>query len=400
LNNTSIRVLFLSPEAPYPLSGGGSFRTAALLHYLADRYTVDAIFFRESGRSDPVRDLPGRLIDDHLIVDLPPHSRSAPARTLRNLSRARRGVPPLNDRFAGHEQAMSAFAKNKRYALGVVEHLWCAPYQDTLNEFCDSMVLDLHNIESVLYERRAASCRWPVSTLHRRFADRARAIERRWLPRYNMVLATSAHDAAIAQNLAPGAKIEVYPNTIPSHPLPVADKRLQIAFSGNFDYDPNQVAVAWLVRHVWPRLAARHPQLELCFIGRNPDAIRAMVADIPRMRITGPVDDAIPALSQSMVAIVPLRTGSGTRIKILEAWAAGLPVVSTSIGAEGLPGKEGQEWLIRDDPEGFARAVSTLLDADETRSRIGAAGRALYESKFTWEAGWKVLDRLGFDYTG
>jgi glycosyltransferase involved in cell wall biosynthesis len=382
------------------MRGGGAIRTAALLRYLARRYRVEAILFREPDGADPRDSLPAGLIADATVIVLPYHSRSPSARAVRNLARAWRRVPPLNDRFSGFAEPMASFARNKRYALGVIEHFWCAPYQTALNEFCDSMVLDLHNIESRLHAARARSASWPLSALHRRFAVSTLSMEQRWLPRFNLILATSDRDADRAREIAPTARVEVYPNTIPwretpSLPATGGGSPRRIAFSGNLEYDPNQSAVAWFHRTVWPKLRLRHPGLEWILIGRNPNGVRRIVDSDPSVTLTGEVEDAIAEIARAQAVVVPLLAGSGTRVKILEAWAAGVPVVATTIGAEGLPGRDGEHLFIRDSPDSFAEAVSALLHSPALREAMAHRARTLYESELTWESGWKRLERLG-----
>jgi glycosyltransferase involved in cell wall biosynthesis len=112
----------------------------------------------------------------------------------------------------------------------------------------------------------------------------------------------------------------------------------------------------------------------------------------PGIDVVGPVADAVAEIARSRIAIVPLRTGSGTRLKILEAWAAGVPVVSTTIGAEGLPARHGQHILLADSPADFAESVTRLLTCPELCRGLGKAGRLLLEKEFTWESAWKSLD--------
>jgi len=128
-------------------------------------------------------------------------------------------------------------------------------------------------------------------------------------------------------------------------------------------------------------------------VGRNPEAVRRDVRGEPRIAWTGPVDDAIPHLSAAKVAVVPLLSGSGTRLKIIEAWAASTAVVSTSVGAEGLPARHGDNILLADSPESFAAAVTLLLESPKQRQRIGRAGLEQYEREFTWNAAWSALDQ-------
>jgi glycosyltransferase involved in cell wall biosynthesis len=126
-------------------------------------------------------------------------------------------------------------------------------------------------------------------------------------------------------------------------------------------------------------------------VGRNQHAVRRFTDGDRRIELTGPVPDAVAELASAQVAVVPLLAGSGTRLKIMEAWAAGRAVVSTSLGAEGLDVRHGKHLLLADDPAGFAAAVSKLLESEELRGQLGAAGRALYERCYTWEAAWAGL---------
>jgi glycosyltransferase involved in cell wall biosynthesis len=126
-------------------------------------------------------------------------------------------------------------------------------------------------------------------------------------------------------------------------------------------------------------------------VGKNPQAVRAFTEGDSRIEVSGPVEDAIQELAQAKVAVVPLLAGSGTRLKILEAWAAGTPVVSTTIGAEGLPVQDSYHLLLADGAANFAAAVERLLACSELRGRLSAAGRSLLEKEFTWEKAWRRL---------
>src|SRR5947208_1148720 len=144
----------LSPEAPYPLIGGGAFRTASLLHFFSRFAEVDLILL--SSNSEPA-DLPASLVRRQVHIRLPHHSKGLAARYARNANRSLRGVPPLIDRFAGFGQQIEEAVGNRKYDLGIVEHFWCAPYIDEMEKFCAKTVLDLHNVESVLHERCAGT---------------------------------------------------------------------------------------------------------------------------------------------------------------------------------------------------------------------------------------------------
>ena len=376
------QALVLAPEAPYPVIGGGPMRTACLLEYLRRRYAVTVITFREPGAPRP--EFP-EGVQAH-VIDLPVHGKSTPARALRNLRRAIAGAPPLVDRFGGFERQVEAIVAGRRFETAVIEHFWCAPYAGVLGPICDKLVLDLHNIESELLHRSARVERGPAALLLKRFAARCTALEQEWLPRFSTVLAPSD---------VPCVNAVFYPNTIPYVPQPSAPRRHEIAFSGNLEYHPNRAAVRWFKRNIWPLLRAEEPNLRWRLIGKNDHAIRTTIAGDDRIEATGAIPDAIYELARASVAVVPLLSGSGTRIKIIESWAAGVPVVSTSIGAEGLPYTHGHDLLIADQPADFTAAVRQVLHDSDLARRLSEGGRRLYEDRLTWSTAWECLKQSG-----
>ena len=384
--------VFLAPEAPYPIAGGGQLRAASLVEYLGLHYDVDVIVFRQPGAPDPAGQFPSRLVRRVTVLDLPPNGRSFAARALRNAGRVARRIPPLVDRFAGFSVQIARALNGARYDLGVIDHSWCAPYLEQLAPVCARTVLDLVDVESVLHGRCAAVEGLATAAAHRVFQRASRELERLWLPRFSLVLATSQADVELARAIAPNASFAVYPNALPPTPLPAAGDEEAIVFSGNMEYHPNVTAVRFFRLEIWPRLREQWPNLVWRLVGKNAAAVRRFTTGDPRIEVTGPVVDAVCELARSRVAVVPLLTGSGTRLKMLEAWAAGLPVVSTTIGAEGLPVRDGENALLADGAEAFADAVTRLLTCTELRRQIGSAGRLLLEKEFTWETAWKKLD--------
>jgi glycosyltransferase involved in cell wall biosynthesis len=383
--------LLLAPETPYPLAGGGALRTASLLHYLARTRDVDLIVFRQPGAVHPAQTMPPGLVRRITVIDLPPNGRSLLARALRNTARMARRVPPLVDRFSGFAAQIAQAMDSGRYEIGIIEHSWCAPYYPQLAAACACTVLDLHNIESALHASNAAAERGGLALAHRVFARASLELERRWLPHFSQVLTASESDAASARAIAPAARVRVYPNALPSQ-QPLNETRAHaVVFSGNMEYHPNHAAVRFFRREVWPLLRERHPGLIWRLVGKNPEAVREFTRGDARIEVTGAVEDAVMELARAKVAVVPLLAGSGTRLKILEAWAAGTPVVSTTIGAEGLPVCDGQHLLLADGAAGLAAAVDRLLACSDLRENLAAAGRLLLEKEFTWEKAWQQL---------
>jgi glycosyltransferase involved in cell wall biosynthesis len=386
-----------SPETPYPLHGGGALRTASLLHYLARDYDVDLIVFRHRPEQDPAAALPKGLVKRIHVIDLPHHNRRSAARIWRNGARLFRGVPPLVDRFRGFSHLIGG---GTRYKLAVVEHFWCAEYYDVLAPISDRVVLNLHNIESVWHGTCADAEPFPRSFAHRRFAKNCLQMEQHWLPKFDKVLTASEQDAERLRRAHPGIKPIVYPNAIPLLPIPEREEEEVIAFSGNMEYQPNRTAVGFFGRNVWPRLSEIYPALRWRLIGMNSHCVEREVRGLPRVEMTGSVADAVAELAAARVVVAPLLSGSGTRLKIVEAWAAGRAVVATGLGAEGLPITNNLNISIADSPRDFVESIQRLIEFPEVRKGLGHAGRCLYEQEFSWEAVWRKLDCSGLSILG
>lgn len=379
----SSRALFVTPEALYPTLGGGALRSASLFEYLETRYRVDAITFRED--FSPIA-IPGAR--DLLILDLPRHSKNKLARASRNLRRFIAGRPPLLDRYSGFDEEIGRWMKGRQYDLAILEHFWMAPYAGILRPHTGRLVLDLHNIESMLQSTAAGVAGWPLRTIFRHFAHAYEGLERTWIPQFDDVLVTSGADASRVN----AERVAVYPNAIPFREPPEVAREHAIVFTGNLEYDPNVSAIRWFARAVWPSIRIEEPALEWRVVGRNSHTLEPYLRGVEGVQLVGEVADAVAEIARAKVAVVPLLAGSGTRFKILEAWAAATPVVSTSLGAEGLGAVNGLHLAIADGPANFAGAVLRTL---RSPGSLGRNGRELYLDRYTTEAGWKLLAELG-----
>lgn len=387
-----MKTVFLSPEPPYPLHGGGAYRTASLIHYFAAFGPVDLILISATGQ--PALLPPGLVRKQH-VIPLKRNSRTLAARILRNAGRAIRGVPPLSDRMSGLGVEISAALAAERYDFGIIEHFWCAGYLPELAAACHSTILDLHNIESILHRRSAALGPLPVRAGHLRFASAARRSESLLLPRFSRTLVTSEADAATAAAIAPTANLTIYPNSFPLLSPPSQTTERIVVFSANFEYHPNIDAVRFLIGSIWPVIRRSHPAHRLLLVGRGEKHIRHLLPDNhfeDGIECTGPVETSFHEIARAEVVIAPLRTGSGTRLKIIEAWAAARPVVATTLAAEGLRAVHNQNLILADTPDEFSAAVCSLLDNPLEALRLSAAGRETYENYYTWNNSWNILD--------
>ncbi len=383
--------LMISPEAPYPLDGGGALRTASLLQYLSARYDVDLIAFRHAGQQIAEM-LPAGLVRRAETVALQPHKNTLAARAARNAVRLVRFRPPLLDRFSGYGDNIEKLLQGSTYDVAVLEHFWSAPYLPLARRYATRAVLNLHNIESTWHQSCARAGSAGRSLVHQCFQHAAARQEKHFLKHCDLALVASDEDARRVLSIAPETAVCVYPNAIPWRGVINCEPEFSIAFSGNLEYEPNHVGLRYFLARIWPALKARFPALKFRIIGKNAYAIQSDVAGLDSVECTGAVEDPFAWLSKSMIAIAPLLSGSGTRLKIIEAWAAQRAVVSTSIGAEGLGARDGESLLLADTAENFLEAVSSLLTGDKLRQKIANNGREEYERKFTWPIAWKALD--------
>jgi glycosyltransferase involved in cell wall biosynthesis len=178
--------------------------------------------------------------------------------------------------------------------------------------------------------------------------------------------------------------VDLYrPSGQPPEPPP---SKPVVLYTGSMDYPPNADAVTWFARAIWPAIQGQHPAARFLIVGRNPGSEVQALTTIPGISVTGTVPDVRPYFEQAKVYVVPLRSGSGTRLKILEAMAMGLPIVSTTLGFEGLDVRPGRDLLVADEPASFASAVVGLLADREARARLGIEARQTAEQRYSWDA--------------
>ena len=213
--------------------------------------------------------------------------------------------------------------------------------------------------------------------------------ERVLSPKFDAVTCTSDIDAAVFQRHCAEGTIEIIPNGVDvTHYQPdfSSEAPAHLIYIGSMDWYPNEDAVAFFADEVLPRIQERVPDVQFSIVGGNPSARVQGLAEREGVIVTGRVPEIKPYFAEATVFVVPLRIGSGTRLKILEALAMGKAIVSTSVGAEGLDLKDGEEIFIADAPIAFADAVTRLLTDRSRRRRIGENGRARVEQDYDWRS--------------
>lgn len=245
-----------------------------------------------------------------------------------------------------------------------------------------------HNVEHMIWKRLAGieTRPWRRALLELEW-HKLRRYETGACRRVNTTVAVSSADQTLLAALAPSALIQAVPTGVDTEyfvPDGTPEIPGEIVYVGSMDWQPNEDAVLNFMQEVLPRIQQAVPGAHFTVVGRNPSDTLRRKAQRCGVALTGTVDDVRPHLRQAGVCVVPLRIGGGTRLKIFEAMAMGKAVVSTSVGAEGLPLVDGRHYLRSDEPSAFANAVITLLGNPARRRELGRAGRELVERHYSW----------------
>lgn len=248
--------------------------------------------------------------------------------------------------------------------------------------------LDQHNAEYLIWERRANLSHGLKHYVELREARALKRYERDVLSRVHTTFAVSDADAALFRSMVPNARISVISNGVSVSKIQavsgIAEERLVVGFLGPMSYLPNRMGVEWFLDQVWPKILEIAPQAEFHIIGQMPDGLKAQFSQIQQVYPLGFVDDLSAAMACIRVFVVPLHVGGGTRLKVLDAMAYGLSIVSTHIGAEGIALEDGQSVLFADDASTFSSAVTELLANPQQSLSLGTEARKLAEEQYGW----------------
>jgi glycosyltransferase involved in cell wall biosynthesis len=347
-------VLCLLPTAPGAANTGGVLRTSSILRALDRIFDVTIVApGREPGtRSSSTGALQGSV---HLVGPAP----RLTALVNETFSIAA-GLPAGYWRHGLPAPALGHVLLSKRFDLIHFDHPHAALDWPRIKRLQPQarLVLDAHNVESEIVERLAASApRWQRTAL-RWQASRIQELETTLSRSLDLVLTCSDKDAAAFRQMG-ARRVRVVPNAAPDLSPPLVAQRRDVVFVGTLDWRPNSDAALVLAKEIWPRCRGLLPGARLVIVGRNPPLrVRALASrDVV---IEASVPSVRPYLDRAFATAIPLRAGSGTRIKILEAWAAGVPVVASPVAAEGLPYSDGVDLVLADKPGDFARVLVGL----------------------------------------
>jgi polysaccharide biosynthesis protein PslH len=388
-----MKILSLTPQRPFPPQQGTQIRNFHLLKALAGAHRVDLLSFSRPGEaievSSPLRQLCGQMA-------LLPAPRRSRARRLSTLLTSR--LPDVATRLSSDVfgTAICQFLKSGRYDAVQVEGIEMASYIPLIRATSPrtAIVFDDHNAEYLLQRRAAVvdarrPAGWPGALYSLVQWFRLKRYEAWACSMADAVLAVSEEDATALRKLAPGIEPVVVPNGVDTSYYQWnrtnGAKGAELLFTGTMDFRPNVDAMRWFTSDILPRLSSHRQDVRLHVVGRAPSsAVLRLAAKRREVVVTGPVEDVRPYFRQSSVFVIPMRIGGGVRLKLLEALAMGVPVVSTTMGAAGTGLVNGKEILLADTPGQFAREVLRLLENPALRYKIAGEGHRAAEERFDW----------------
>ncbi len=404
-----LSVLYVSQVPPSPPRFGAQVRMHGLLSSLAERHDVSIVCCAEPDLAEEARAaLRPRCRDVEIVVESASTStlrkRLLQLRSLASPRSFERGLFSLPE----VRRRVEALLARRRFDVVNAEGPFVA--HDAFRAAARAsppprLVLDEHNVEYDLHRQIAHGAGGLARRLYDAVNWRKMAREEHALwARADAVAVTSAQDEARVRAVRPGARVAVVPNgvDVERYRPRAGDPPVEpgtLLFFGALDYFPNSDGILRFLDETWPLVLSTHPGTRLRVAGRRPPP--ALLARRgPGVEVLGFVEDLAPVIGSAAMAIVPLRMGGGTRLKILEAMAMGRPVVSTPLGAEGIEAADGKELLLAADPGRFAAAIRRVLDDAALAERLGRAARDLVVRRYSWDASARIFERCLLEVCG
>lgn len=441
-SGTPLRVLHFVPRLPWPLNTGAKLRNYHLARQLARRTRISLLAFSDNGietsgdpaqlsimeqskstqngagldPAEPILAGPEHFYEREITVGR--DQSYTPAKIVRGAV-GRTPLPLLNYTTSAMKRALVRILSKDDFDVVQIESIHLLAYLPIIRAAGSRplVILDWHNIESDLMQQYSERA---IGTLRRAYArrtsDQLSRLERRAMKEFDAHVVVSDSDRAKLLDYTSDARIFVIENGVDtdyysdrriesahsawlaqrgdaaatstdlrSESLKAGSKlRYRAVFVASMDYHANADAAVNFAREVWPSIHERRPDLVFTIVGRDPGPEVRQLAALPSVEVTGTVHDVRPYYHEALAAIIPLRVGGGSRLKILEAMAAGVPVVSTTLGAEGLYVQNNQNILIADTNEELRESISAVAEDGELRRKLSTGGRALVSARYDW----------------
>lgn len=393
-----MNILIVSAQFPYPTRSGFTTRVYQLARHLSARHNVTLLSYAEpherAGIAGLAAQMPVRAVDN-----TPPSPTGKRLAQLLSIA-SPRAYYCREMHSEGMQKAIDDVCSSGDFDVIQLESSYLCTFRFPHGP---RLVIDEHNIESELLQRMCEGERsLPRRAFNRVEYARFRRFEQASWQQADACVVTSEREVAAVRASAPQTPVEVVPNAVdvdyfaPSA-TPVAPQT--VIFNGTLNYRPNLDAALYLVDEIWPLVRRRYPAARLVLTGRNAGVdLRPLMQ--PGVEVLGEVPDIRPYVTEATAVAVPIRIGGGTRFKVLEGLAMGKPIVSTSVGCEGVAVRDGEHLLIADDAPTFASKIFEVFEDSALRDALGQAGRRLVETRYSWDLAGNRLEALYRRLTG
>jgi glycosyltransferase involved in cell wall biosynthesis len=383
-----MKIFWIKQGPLFPLDSGGKIRTWNILKLLAARHELTVLTFFPSYLPASC-EIPKRSLNRLISMPIEMPKKYSLAYRLDYLRKLCSPVPYVVRQYGipAVRARVVELLEQETFDLVICDFLFPSLNLPTKKQ-CPQ-ILFAHNAETMIWKRhfeRAQKLTWKLVTgleylkLRRFEAHRSRL--------FDHIVTVSGHDRDFFAEFVPSSHISVLPTGVDLDyfsPISVEENPSSLVFTGSMDWLANEDAILFFANKILPLLLQAQPDLTLTVVGRDPtEALRRLASANPHIRLTGTVPDVRPYMAESAVYVLPLRIGSGTRLKVFEAMAMGKAMVSTQVGVEGLPVVSEQHLLIADRPQDFANAVLRLLRDLTLRRRLAQSARTLVETSYGW----------------
>lgn len=381
-----MKILQIANKVPYPPKDGGSIAAFAMTRgFRALGHEVVVLAMSTTKHPVKPEDIPQEIQNDIRFILVDVDTRLSPISAIKNLLFS--SLPYNAERFVTKEFSiqLERLLRNEHFDVIQLEGLYLAPYVPLIREHSKALVsMRAHNIEHEIWQRTVKQRSGFVRLYTSLIAKRVKKMELKCMNSFDAIVPITSRDDKILKSLGCNLPSHVSPTGIDMKAFsnytgkPAFPSLFHI---GALDWSPNQEGIDWFLKKCWPDLHASHPDLQFYIAGRNaPDHIKNIKA--PNVIFKGEVDDAYAFMEDKAIMIVPLLSGSGMRIKIIEGMALGKSIVSTSIGAEGISVSSGTDIIIADDPENFTEGIESLLNNFDKFEAIGRNARNFVEKNY------------------
>lgn len=382
-----MKILQITNKVPYPANDGGAIACLNLTRGFALLgHKVTVLAMNTLKHHTDIFEIPESVKDwaDFKLVDVP--ARISPVAATYNLLFS--GKPYNAVRFISQpfEKKLKKLLKKKEFDIIQLEGLYVCPYIPLIRKYSDAkIVYRAHNIEHEIWERTAAMSSGLKRLYLKILSKRIKIFEKSFINSYDLLVPITERDGIMLDKLGNKKPMHVSPTGIESTVLIPHSKNLEhpsLFHIGSLDWAPNQEGLIWFIERCWPKIHEQFPDLKFYIAGRNaPDwLVRRFHA--PNIVFEGEVADAYQFMNSKSIMVVPLFSGSGMRIKIIEGMALGKPIVSTPIGTEGISTQSGKNILIADNEKEFVADVERLITDDELFQNISRSAIEYIQEKF------------------